>query len=196
MVNTSWEVIDLDLIPGNIKDTVDIFWVIGNYTGIWVDGIVPFHFVWNVTVWSWTYTFGNTSNWWCTQYWGCLWLRWCIYGGDPGPNWETYVYMIKLDLTTFVITQYTLHVFNGGSTTWSLTWTVVACHINAWAGYNTSFDLSSSVVRSAWVWGGAPLPGCTNSETVWWLTYETRFYVVNYATLGFPITIKSWFYVS
>ena len=195
MVNTSWEVIDLDLIPGNIKDTVDIFWVIGNYTWWFSSNIVPVHFVWNVTVWSWTYTFGCV-NWWCTSYWGYIWFWGWIGGGNPWPTWEWYAYMIKMNLSTFQITQYTLHLFMYSVASFSLTWTVVACHINAWGGYNTSFDLSSSVVRSAWVWGGAPLPGCTNSETVWWLTYETRFYVVNYATLGFPITIKSWFYVS
>lgn len=111
-MGTSWQIIDTDLIPNNIKDSVDVFGITGDYSGgVW-------------TLWVWKSQVYNVSsiqtfpqyaivdrydvipNWSLTSFylvWDELFIAiWSSYTDVAAQSWATFV---KINLITWAMTM-------------------------------------------------------------------------------------------
>lgn len=199
MANNSWQVIDTDLVAGNIKSWVEIFGVLGTYVWWWgvPAGTTGAHYIWAVTIYPWvTNNPLYASYLWSIQYWWNLFMFWYI-NTTFNNNLSNVTRMFKLDLTTGLITEYNDQTQMTSNNWYSLKydWTVVYFN-SVDQNANLSFDLNGWTWRiyNAWQHAGWVVP--TNSETIWLLTYQSMQYADPYNQDTHYNTWKTWFLVT
>lgn len=187
---------DADKIPANIRDGVEIDWVVGNLVpGSLTSNIKPVHYIG-------TYETGYTQNvaslygsFWTIQYGWCLWFMWVNYVGGISAS---EVRLIKLNLTTGVITEYNQalpHNWVSG-TSFVLNGSTISANYHEYNDYHATFDMASSTSRTIDISGTATWTAVTNSETVWWKTYVCQMYYKLYIVQYNQTWWISWFIIS
>ena len=202
MVNAiSWNKIDTNLIPWNIKLGEYIFGVWpGTYSG-WIVNInlLPVHYKWTSSI---SPVGSNnklsTAIGGCATYSGSIWFFGYIKTYWPSANSQA-LFMLELNLTTGVVTERinrdVVDIWNGYSRVIESN-VVYMNEVNG--NRNHSFDLTNPVAwRTAWTAGQHGTGSTpTNSETSGGLTFQTLQYGLPNNQDTHTNIWHTWFYIS
>lgn len=190
-----WQVIDTDLISGNISNAVEIFWVTGTYTNTILDQ-------WIYLLWWPALSWDQWSSWWYTPRWALRfyddWTKIIImWSSEIESNWAWASqhwlawYYAEILKSTWVLTTYTaLQIDAWTTTSW---WNTKMVYTNIWWSNRYGFTRASSTSSVAffyfnWTsivqWWGTEILAASN---IWSSSMSYR-----WRTLTAWVLLSSW----